>query len=380
MTSGWLSMTLVLSLIWPTGAGNVAAHFLARSGSARSSQSQIIVRVTKIVFPTILFLAGVGSIISFLWLRASYGEVPIIGALVFGYCGWIYTRSLLMGLSKVKRAAFLDLISSATSVGFLLIIIFFRIDALLVGSLATGYLIFTIVAWFTIRPASEKPSAAFALSYREIAVTTSWNSLGLLASNGLIQFAMIYVVAVGSQAGAASFAVAMSLATPASMLAQALSQVLIPRFSHAAASGQEDSLRSYRVTLLVTGLILGAIFGIGVAVSPVVISVIYGNSYSAASSLMQILLVAMYFYSLCLIASSYLLSTHRVVVATLSAAGGSVVGLIIMLSFISEPTMIARMVALGVLVGYGLACIAAVVFSLAKRTHQTSPVAVISTR
>jgi O-antigen/teichoic acid export membrane protein len=200
-------------------------------------------------------------------------------------------------------------------------------------------------------------------TYAEIVGTTAWNSAGLLASNGLVQFAMVYVVAVGPTGPAGRFAAAMSLATPASMLAQALSQVLIPRFSHASAAGDADSVRAYRRTLGGMALVLGALFGVGVLLSPIVVLVIYGAAYEAAIPLMQILLVAMYFFSIGLIASSYLLSTHRARTSTVCSAAGSVLGLVVLVGG-GGVLGVAQAAAVGVLVGYGVSAVAAIAVSV----------------
>lgn len=362
VTSAWLSMTLILSLLWPTGAGNVVAHLLARSRAGAFSSERVVARVTATVWPAVVGLSLVGAVIALIWLNAAAADLPVIALLVAAYSGWIYTRGLLMGLGAVGRAAILDLVSSALSLALLVAVIVGGADHLLVGSLAVGYAVFAVGAWMATRRAVAD-AAGPAPAYAEIVGTTAWNSAGLLASNGLVQFAMVYVVAVGPTGPAGRFAAAMSLATPASMLAQALSQVLIPRFSHATASGDGDSVRAYRRTLGGMALVLGAMFGVGVLLSPVVVLVVYGSSYSGAIPLMQILLVAMYFFSIGLIASSYLLSTHRARTSTICSAAGSVLGLAVLVGG-GGVLGVAQAAALGVLAGYGVSAVAAIAVSV----------------
>lgn len=362
VTSAWLSMTLILSLLWPTGAGNVVAHLLARSRAGAFSAERVVSRVTATVWPVVVGLSVVGVVISVIWLNASPADLPAIALLIAAYSGWIYTRGLLMGLGAVGRAALLDLLSSTLSIALLVAVIVLGADHLLVGSLAVGYAVFTIGASFATRKSVAGTEGA-APVYSEIVGTTGWNSAGLLASNGLVQFAMVYVVAVGPTGPAGRFAAAMSLATPASMLAQALSQVLIPRFSHATASGDRESVRAYRRTLGGMALVLGAMFGVGILLSPIVVLVVYGASYAGAIPLMQLLLVAMYFFSIGLIASSYLLSTHRARTSTICSAAGSILGLAVLVGG-GGMLGVAQAAAAGVLVGYGVSAVAAIAVSL----------------
>jgi O-antigen/teichoic acid export membrane protein len=192
-----------------------------------------------------------------------------------------------------------------------------------------------------------------------------WNSLGLLASNGLIQFSMIFVFAVEPPAIAGLYAAAISLATPASMLSQAISQVLLARFSSWAAIDAAAARRNFVRVLLGMTLLLTAVFAIVALLSGLIIHIVFGAGYAPAEVTMQVLLAAVLAFSITLVANAYLMTTGRTAHATIASIAGLVAGLAVMVLGETSGWSGTAAASSGVLIGYIIALVITAGFAIA---------------
>lgn len=363
--SAWLALALILSLLWPTGAGNAASHFLAHARALGHTPVHALRLIQRSFLVSSVGMLAVGIPISVLVLGASAQDAVAIGALIVAYSGYILARGIEVGLGRIRKAAFWDVISGVVTIGLLIVVLVAHLPWALLWPIAIGYAVFAVHTWVSahrghdaLQPESIVPAAS-------IWRLASWNSVGLLASNGMIQFAMVYVFIVETPTQAGYFAAAMSLATPASMLSQAVSQVLIPRFSEWRAN---DSARSRGRYLAVLGLMTGVlalVFGAVAVCSPLIVAVVYGAEFQAAAAPMALLLVGIFAFSVGLVATAYLLTTGRTAIATVWAVAGLAVGLLVMV--VGTPSLGGTVSACaGVLVGYTLTTLGTVGASLLR--------------
>ncbi|PJJ61727.1 O-antigen/teichoic acid export membrane protein [Compostimonas suwonensis] len=365
--SAWLALALILSLLWPTGAANAASHFLAHSRASGHTPQHVLSLIARSFWLSSLGMVVIGVPIACLWLGASLLDGLFVALLIVAYSGYILTRGIEMGLGRVARVAWWDIISSLVTMTLLIVVLVSGASTLLLLPITIGYAVFGVQTWITASRGHQHLDQAVLVPPREVYRLAGWNSLGLLASNGLIQLAMVFVFIVETPDQAGQFAAAMSLATPASMLAQAISQVLIPRFSEWNVEDAVSSRHRFRMVLLaVTGLLTVA-FGVVWALSDWIVLLFFGPDFAPASPLLRLLLGGVYVFSIGLIASSYLITTGRTAQATVASLLGFAVGILVMLAgLLWWPGSLAA--CYGVLAGYVVGAALTVVLSLrAKR-------------
>jgi len=369
--SAWIALSLILSLLWPTGAGNAASHFLSHARAVGHSPVHALRLIQRSFWISCAVMLVIGIPVSVLALGADPADAIAIAALIVAYSGYILARGIEVGLGRITSAAIWDVISSLTTMALLTVVLVLQLPWALLWPLAIGYALFGLHSLRGAHLGHEGLRDEVTPVAGTIWRLISWNSLGLLASNGLIQFAMIYVFIVEPSLQAGLFAAAMSLATPASMLSQAITQVLIPRFSEWAAIDRAGSRRKYLPVLAVMFLGLGLVFGIVAVASPVVVSVIFGETYRAAGPTMALLLAGVFAFSIGLVATAFLLTTGRTAVATVASVVGLVIGLVVMV--MGTPALTGSgAAAAGVIAGYSVTALTVIAASL-RRVPALSP-------
>jgi O-antigen/teichoic acid export membrane protein len=167
-------------------------------------------------------------------------------------------------------------------------------------------------------------------------VFVRWTVVGTLASTGFLQLTMIIAQAVGTGTEAGMYAAALTLATPASMLARSFSLVLFP--SMARATGRNDLAGVRRQADLATrGLvvIMGGLFGALILLSAPIVDLAYGRRYADAVDILPVLLAA-----------SLLVTLNVAAVNSLSATTSSGVRIPAMLSIVGMAVGLVGMFAL----------------------------------
>jgi O-antigen/teichoic acid export membrane protein len=381
--SAWLSLALILSLLWPTGAGNAASQFLS-SALARGDDPRATLRALERSFwKSCLVMVVVAVPIAVLWLGADVADATAVAALVVTYSGYIFTRGVQIGLGRLVDTSVWDLLSALVTWALVVPVFLLGASTLLLWPITIGYAVFGIRVLMTAHRghvAVESPAQAVSATPAVPVVpaqlmwhTIRWNSLGLMASNGLIQFSMLFVFAVSPPAVAGLYAAAMALATPASMLSQAISQVLLARFSHWAETDAETSHQRFVRVLIAMSALLTVVFAAVALASGLLLHLIFGEDYTGAALPLQILLAAVLAFSITLVVNAYLQTVGRTAQATLASLVGLAVGLVLMvvLVLLGWPGPLAA--AGGVLVGYLLTMVLAIGFSLARTSARAVP-------
>jgi len=401
--SAWLSLALILSLLWPTGAGNAASQFLS-SAVARGHDPRRALRALEGSFwKSCVVMVALAVPISVIWLGADAGDALAVAALVVTYSGYIFTRGVQIGLGRLVDTSVWDLVSALVT--WALVVPVFVLDAstLLLWPITLGYAVFGIRVLLTAHRGhgaavvsgaglgtSEQSNAGSASNVptdnvptdnvptdsvptRVMWHTIRWNSLGLMASNGLIQFSMLFVFAVAPPVVAGLYAAAMALATPASMLSQAISQVLLARFSQWAETEPATAHTRFVRVFVGMSVLLTVIFAAVAVASRLLLSLVFGEEYTSAALHLQILLVAVLAFSITLVVNAYLQTVGRTALATLASLSGLVLGLVVMVVLVLIGWSGPLGAASGVLAGYLLTMVLAIGFALTRTPVRAVP-------
>ena len=396
--SAWLSLALILSLLWPTGAGNAASQFLS-SAVARGHDPRRALRALEGSFwKSCVVMVALAVPISVIWLGADAGDALAVAALVVTYSGYIFTRGVQIGLGRLVDTSVWDLVSALVT--WALVVPVFVLDAstLLLWPITLGYAVFGIRVLLTAHRGhgaavmsgaglgtSEQSNAGSASTVPTDTVPTDpvptrvmwhtirWNSLGLMASNGLIQFSMLFVFAVAPPVVAGLYAAAMALATPASMLSQAISQVLLARFSQWAETEPATAHTRFVRVFVGMSVLLTVIFAAVAVASRLLLSLVFGEEYTGAALHLQILLVAVLAFSITLVVNAYLQTVGRTALATLASLSGLVLGLVVMVVLVLIGWSGPLGAASGVLAGYLLTMVLAIGFALTRTPVRAVP-------
>lgn len=367
-----ISLSIILSLLWPTAAGNAAGAFLARARARDASTAPVLRALWRSFAVSAVILVVLGVPIALIATGADGGRLAAFAALTVAWSAYIMTRGIRMGLGQVAETAVWDTISAVISLALLAAVIAAGADPLLLWPLAIGYLVFVVAALPGMRSSTRTsdPTAPPAASRIAAAPEGLWrfiatNSVALLATNGLLQFAMVFAYANADPVQAGMFAAAMALATPASMLAQAVSQVLIPRFAFWLHEDPAAARRRYGLVLLVLVGVLVVAFGLVAVLAGWLVPFVYGGGYEGSVQVLRILLVGAFLFSVGIIASSFLITSWRTGLATASAVVGTAIGVVLMYALLPALTA-SDAAAWGVVAGTAVTAVSSVALSLRR--------------
>lgn len=287
-----IATATVLALLWPTSTGSAASKFLARARGAgaadelRSTAAHLRTRMLQIGLVLVVVSAPI-------WVFLDHGSwtgALAVAALTAGYAGYSFTRGVQFGTGQTLRATCWDLTCVALGLAGLSALLAFGVRGpTLVLPLAVAYGIYALAGW----PFGGRGGRPAAQRRHELDGFVALGAFGSLASSGFLQLSQIVARLVGDDSGAGQYAAALSLATPASMLAASLTLVLLPALSETL--GREDPA-AFRVrtdqanrSLVV---VVVAVFGAVLVCSRVLIELIWGPRFAGADVLLVLLVVA----------------------------------------------------------------------------------------
>lgn len=314
-----LSLAVWLSLVLPAPLGVAASRYLPVPEIAGAAVGQL----NRWFFGSALTLTVISAPVTF-WLVEDLATSLCAALLVFAYCAYVFTRGAMMGEDRILRATLADLVSSLTAITALVVVLVGGIHWAVLLPLALGYGVFAIASWPNTKPTPCAPAerSTILLFVRD-------SMLSGLATGGLLPMTMIFVRAYDSALQAGLFAAALSLATPASLVSQAVNQVLIPHFARL--QGNPDQMRrSHRKFLAATVVLFSAVFGMLVAFANPILSVFYGSRFAEGAQPMQALLVVVFLISATCAPSAYLVAAGRQRAFALIWVAGFLVGAITM--------------------------------------------------
>lgn len=318
-TTALLSLSVFVALLWPNAAGNTASRFLAIALRGRRSDAAVnrLLGVSMLVSSVVL--AAVTVPIAVAW---GNGPGMVLGgaAVVVGYGLYCYARGAQLGYDRAPRVALWDSVTSVLALGLLVVACVARLEPFVLLPLAIGYTVFAIACWPRGSALSgESEPTAGVLGF------AAWNVLAVVTSNGLLQLTMISAQVTSSAHEAGVYAAAFTLATPASMLGQALGQVLVPAFAHRTDGG---SLRSRGALVLVVGFAAASavVFGLVALLAGWFLPIVYPAEGAAAVADLRYLMVAVWVFTVGLVPAALLLAAGRSRQVALASVAGFVVG------------------------------------------------------
>lgn len=322
-TTALLSLSVFVALLWPNAAGNTASRFLAIALRDRRSDAAVNRLLGLSMLVSTVVLAAVTVPVAIAW---GNGPGMVLGgaAVVVGYGLYCYARGAQLGYGRAPRVALWDSVTSVLALGLLVAACVARLEPFVLLPLAIGYTAFAIACWPRGNALSgESEPTAGVLGF------AAWNVLAVVTSNGLLQLTMISAQVTSSAHDAGVYAAAFTLATPASMLGQALGQVLVPAFAHRTDGG---SLRSRGALVLVVGFAAASavVFGVVALLAGWFLPIVYPAEGTAAVADLRYLMVAVWVFTVGLVPAALLLASGRSRQVALASVAGFVVGAVLM--------------------------------------------------
>jgi putative peptidoglycan lipid II flippase len=322
-----IATSLTLALLWPTSAGSGASKFLARArGAGNADETGVVaahLRTRTVQSAAVLALATRP-----IWIvidHGSWSDAVSVAALTLAYSGYSFTRGIQFGAGQIQRATCWDVTTVVLGLAGL--------AAMLVAGVRGSTLVLPLVLTYGIYTLAGWPYAARGRATgerrRELDVFVTLAAIGSLASAGFLQLSQIVAKLVGGNANAGQYAAALSLATPASLLAGSLSLVLLPSLSEAWGRNDHVAFRA-QTNQAMHGLavVMVAVFGTIGLCSRLIVGVIWGARFAGAEDVLPILVVAVLATNLGLASVNALTTRSQwgVAVTTVSSIVGMAVG------------------------------------------------------
>jgi O-antigen/teichoic acid export membrane protein len=343
------SLALFASLLWPTATGAAATKYVAAArgrGDVAGTRALAAFLARRTVVSA-LICAVPAVVVARLALGADVASMVALAGLVLAYSGYAFVRGLQFGTGRIPRATVWDLvISVGTLVGAVLVLVSTS-PALLLAPFIVGYAAFAIQGWPRTTRTPLPPAVR-----READAFVRWGVLGNLASSGFLQLSMVVAAASDTPERAGYYAVALSVATPASLFARSLSMVLFPAMAEAVGRGDLAQLRQLAdlaTRTLVTTMV--PLFGVLALAAGPLVRLLFGSDFAEAAPLLVVLLVAGLLMSVSVAATNSLVSRSLTGqrVSVLSSTAGAVVGVLAWVALVPPLGVVG--VAIGYLVG-----------------------------
>ena len=211
-----------------------------------------------------------------LWLDLGTGQAVATCVLAWAYSMYNTLRGVQFGAQNYRRVAVLDTLAAITALTLLTTVLVLHLDPFILVPITIGYLLFAALAW----PSRARRRRLEAPLRREIDRFVLLGVLSGLASGGLLQASQLAAHHFGGAAQAGVYAAAFSLATPPSMIAIALTSVIVPPLVGAASRGDRAAVRlhSDRLARELSAAFL-LLFGSLVILSPSIMFLAYGTAY-----------------------------------------------------------------------------------------------------
>jgi len=289
---GSLSLAATASLLWPSVAGQSASLFVARSlGAGEPGRAAAYERyLTRTTAAITVALAVVAAVVARLVLGLSVVDSAWVAALVVAFSAYQLARGIRFGRGEVARATWWEAAAAAVMVGLIAAVLVVQLPGLYLAPLVTGYGLYAAGVW--LRPARE-PGRLGAGERAELGTFVVWGVAGTLASSGLMQLSMVIAAALEAGRAAGLYAAAISLATPMSMVARALSMALFPEMARQHGRGDETVTRAItdRVTRGLVLVMVPAFGSVALLAEPLMV-LVFGTEYRDAVPALRVLLLA----------------------------------------------------------------------------------------
>lgn len=285
-----ISVATLLVLAWPQATGTAAAKYIAmaRGRGDPVAQAAVAAYTARLVGASTVVLGAAAT----LWVgfSAGFSWVPALstGLLVIALGAYAFVRGVRTGNNQFVTTTVWDMISSVVTLGLLAVVLVAGWEPVLLLPLCLGYLLYALPSW--PRPS---PVALDATTRRAVVGFTGWGSVQLLAASGLLQLSVVLGRTHDTLTALGLYAIAVSVATPASMLSGAMLTALAPAVARRYAAGDRVGLAGEvdRVMRIMVTVFL-PVFGLLILWAGPVLAVLFGARGAPAEPLLVVLLLA----------------------------------------------------------------------------------------
>lgn len=304
-TSSILSLAQYITLFWPAPAGLAATRFLGQHTADDDHRSAITRLLNRSVLYFTVAATSVAVPVAFLFSH-DVATAVFSGLFVAAFGAYLFTRGALLGKSQVPKSTLLDVISSVFTLLLLLAVLQAGLSSLLLLPLALGFGLYALVAWPRPGPAADLPP----LVRTDVLSYTRHNIFGMIAAGGLLPATMILVQLL-ARGSSDLFAAALTLATPANLLAQSITQVLIPHFASSAPGLAQERQRSMWQLFLLSVAAFAVIFLALITLGPWLLEIVFPGKFSEGASTLAWLLAIVGAQSCAAVPTAILLARGR---------------------------------------------------------------------
>lgn len=368
-SSALLSLGVFAALLWPSAAGNTAARSLSIAMRAGRSDAAVNRRLGTSMLVSSAVLAALTIPVAVAW---GNGPWTVLGgvSVVVGYGLYAYTRGAQLGYDRAGRVAVWDGVTSLLTLGLLVLACVTRAEPVVLLPLGIGYSVFAVACWPRGSVTGSGAGGTAPEPTRGLLGFAAWNVLAGLTTNGLLQLAMISAQVTASAHDAGVYAAAFSLATPASMVGQAVAQVVVPAFAH---RGEASALRSPGTLRFVTGFAAATavLFGLVALLADWYLPLFYPDDGAAAVADLRYLVLGVWVFTMSLVPAALLLAAGRSRQVALASVSGFVVGVVLMAALAPATGVAAG--STGFLVGSAVNLVAVVALGLRRTAAEPRP-------
>lgn len=290
LTQSALATGQLVSLFGPASAGSAASRFVASERGRGDAHGARAVAWFLFIFGlTTGFFLGVATLpFVVLTYGSDRSEAVVAGVSTFGISGYLVARGLHLGAGQVERSAVLDVCCAVTGV--------VGAGLLLISGARTVWVVLPVALAFLLYTALSVPRARLTMPRSGLRILLSFivlGAFGTLASAGLLQGSILVARHTGGVHAAGQYAAALTLATPISMLAGALSQALFPMLAEARARSDLEGARQQTIvaTERLASLLVGAA-GVLIIIADQLVQLVWGSEFADSSDAIRLLLVA----------------------------------------------------------------------------------------
>jgi O-antigen/teichoic acid export membrane protein len=323
-----IAITTIGSLLLPAGVASAASKFIPfeqgrDDAAAARGVHRLLVRVGWCgAVPISLGAAfGAAAVFDLGWL-----DTFQVAALCCAFSAYSVQKSVLYGFGLIPAYTRLELACSGVALAATVLVVAAGWSVYLLP-LAAGYALFTIGAWWRVRPLTRGPRERFTAT-REIAVFVALACVGTLCSQGFLQGTQLLANHFATRQEVAYFAAAVTLIAPAYFLPRALGIVLFPSMARAHGAGDvADVRRQADISTRALLVVLAPLFAVAILVAPEILTLFGGREYADGAEVLRLMLAATYLAVAAVPAVNALSSGAHVRVPVLSAVAGLATGL-----------------------------------------------------
>jgi O-antigen/teichoic acid export membrane protein len=287
-----ISLAVLATMLWPAATGSAASKFVARAQGAgdeplAAGVAAHLGRRTLATGAATAVLAGTAAVVV---LDERPATALAVLPLVLGYSAYLLTRGVLLGQGRVARATRAELVALVVSLGGLAVLLARGATPLVLLPLAAGYLAYAALGW-SRRAGRREVGPALR---REMDAFVAWGVLGNVASAGLLQLCSVVAGATRPHVEVGLLTAAVALATPASLVARSLVQVLFPTMARSVGAGDHEAVARQTdvVTRGVVTVFVPAFAVLVLAARPLLRLAGPGQEFGGGTTALRILLVA----------------------------------------------------------------------------------------